>query len=548
MDISDHGPLVECVPNFSEGRDDAAIAEIAGAVMGVGGVLLLDVDPGRAAHRTVMTFAGPPEAVVEAAFRAIRKAVELIDMRGHHGAHPRLGAADVCPLVPLAGVTMEETVELARRLGERVGRELDVPVYLYGHAATAPHRASLAAVRAGGYEGLAAKMARPEWRPDFGPAEPRLRSGATAIGARDLLVAYNVNLDTADARVAGAIAADVRESGRVTTADDGQRVRVPGTLKGVRALGWYIEEYGCAQVSVNLTDLAATPVHVAYEEVKKKAAEREVKVTGSELIGLIPLAALLAAGRDALRRQGRSVEVHEEELVAAAVEALGLAALGPFAPRRRVLEHRLRDEAEKLARLPLRGFADAVAAGTPLPGGGSATAAVAALGAALGTMVARLSAKRGGEEFTRWAELGRRLKDELLDLVDADARVYEQLLKARRLPRDTDEHRAARAQAIAAATRQAIEVPWRVMQRSLTVMGLARFVVESGLRSAAADATVGALAARAALRGAFLNVRANAAGLNDRDYVDEKLLAGRTCADRAERLEREILREIFRFR
>lgn len=534
MEIAGPGPLVECVPNFSEGRDERVIAEIAAAVDAVGGVRLLDVDSGRAAHRTVMTFAGPPEAVAEAAFQAIRAAIARIDMRRHHGEHPRLGAADVCPLVPLAGVTMEETARLARRLGERVGRELDVPVYLYGHAASAPHRASLAVVRAGQYEGLAAKLARPEWRPDFGPAELRPRSGAVALGARDLLVAYNVDLDTADARVAAAIAADVRESGRQATVD-GRRVRVPGTLKGVRALGWLIEEYGRAQVSLNVTDLAATPVHAVWREVTQKAADRGVRVLGAELVGLIPLASLVAAGRDALG----SNEASEEELVAAAVAALGLDALRPFDPSKKVLEYRLRDTADDLARLSLEGFAAAVAAGTPLPGGGSATAAVGALGAALGAMVARLSAAKRAE-LAPQAELGRLLKDELLRLVDEDARVYERLMRARRLPRES----ASRARAVAEATRGAVEVPFRVMQRSLTVMGLVRAVVETGLPSAAADAAVGALAARAALRGAFLNVRVNVAGLDDRDYVDEKLLAGLTLVDRADRLEREILGRI----
>jgi glutamate formiminotransferase/formiminotetrahydrofolate cyclodeaminase len=558
MDFTRHSPLVECVPNFSEGRDQDVIAKIAAAIESVAGVKLLDVDPGHATHRTVVTFVGDPEAVVEAAFRAIRRACELIDMRRHRGEHPRMGATDVCPLVPVANVSMEETVRHARELARRVGEELDVPVYLYEHAATSPQRKNLATIREGEYEGLAEKLARPEWRPDYGPAELRPRAGATVIGARDFLVAYNVNLNTTSTRRATAIANDLREKGRkkrlggkpgapVVHDADGEPVWEPGALKGVKGLGWFIAEYGIAQVSLNVTDISVTPVHVAFEEACKRAEARGLRVTGSELVGLIPLKAMLDAGRYFLRKQQRSLGVSQEEIVKIAVKSLGLDDLYPFDPDKKIIEYRLRDGAgEPLARLDLKGFADATAAESPAPGGGSVAACVGALGAALGTMVANVSSHKIGwderwEEFSRWAEQGQALKDELLHLVDEDTRAFNALLAAFRLPSQTPEEEKARRQAVAAATRRAIEVPFQVMQRSLAAMEIAGAMVATGLPSSVSDAAVGALCARAALRGGLFNVKINAVGLEDRDFADETILAGTTLADRAERLEREIL-------
>ncbi len=551
-------PLVECVPNFSEGRDEAVIAAITGTIETVDGARLLDVDPGRSTHRTVVTFAGSPEAVVEAAFRAISKAAELIDMRKHSGEHPRMGAIDVCPLVPISGLTMEETVGWARKLAERVGRELSIPVYLYEYAATSPRRRNLARIREGEYEGLEDKLRRPEWKPDFGPAEFRPRSGATVIGARDFLVAYNVNLNTTSSRRATAVAWDVREKGRVKRQGekpggkvvrdaDGKKVWQPGTLPGVKAIGWYIEEYGIAQVSLNITDLRQTPVHRVFEEVAAKARARGLRATGSELVGMIPLAAMLDAGRHFLAKQERSLGVSEAELLKIAVRSLGLDELAPFEPERKIIEYRLRDASDDpLVRMDLRAFADETASESVAPGGGSVAAYLGALGAALGTMVANLSSHKRGwddrwEEFSRWAERGQALKDELLRLVDEDTRAFHRIGAAFRLPKKTAEEKAARREAIAEATRGAIEVPFHVMERSLEAMEVAAAMAENGMASSASDAGVGAIAARAAIRGAMLNVEINAAGFDDRDWVEEKLEAARELAAEAERREAEIL-------
>lgn len=563
MVLSPGSPLVECVPNFSEGRDAAILDTIAEAIRGVDGVELLDVDPGRDTNRTVMTFVGGPDAVVEAAFRAVSTAAERIDMRGHRGEHPRMGATDVCPLVPVANVTMEEVAELARRLGERVGRELDIPVYLYEKAATRPERQNLAAVREGEYEGLAAKLADPEWAPDFGPAELRPRAGATAIGARDFLVAYNVNLNTTSARRAIQIAFDVRERGRkkreggrpggaVVRDAEGRPVWEPGTLEATKGIGWYIEEYGLAQVSLNLTDLSLTSIHVAFEEVTKKAAARGVRVTGSELVGLVPLQAMLDAGRYFLRKQERSLGLPEEEIVRIAVKSLGLDDLTPFDPLERIIEYRLRDAAaERLASMSAKALAHETASESVVPGGGSVAAYVGALGASLATMVANITSHKRGyderwEEFSRWAEQGQALADELLRLVDEDTRAYEDLRAAFRLPAESNVERVERDAAIAAATRRAIEVPFTVMQRSLAAMEICAAMARDGLPASASDAGVGALAARAALRGAFLNVRINLADFDVADfemkaYAAEKLLAGETMVARATAYEEEIL-------
>jgi glutamate formiminotransferase/formiminotetrahydrofolate cyclodeaminase len=545
--------LIECVPNFSEGRNPETIRRITERIETVEGVTLLHTDPGKATNRTVVTFAGEPDAVVEAAFRAIGAAAELIDMRHHHGEHPRMGATDVCPLVPISGISMEETAEHARRLAERVGRELNIPVYLYEASQPNPARKSLAVIRAGEYEGLAARITQPAWKPDFGPAAFNSRSGATVIGARGFLVAYNVNLNTTSTRRANAVAFDVREAGRprreghpltgkIVTDSDGSPVSVPGTLKAVKAIGWYIEEYGIAQVSMNLTDLAVTPIHLAFEEVCRSAEARGMRVTGSELVGLVPLSAMLDAGRHFLRKQQRSLGVPDSEIIHIAVKSLGLDELAPFRPEERIIEYRLRGVAPaRLASMTLAQFANATAAETAAPGGGSTAAMLGALGAALGTMVANLSAHKRGwderwEEFSRWAERGQELKEELLHLVDADTSAYEQVMTAIALPKGTPEEQAARRDALERANRGAIEVPWTVMRTAHEVFDLVEAMAERGNPASASDAGVGALATRAAVRGAWLNVRTNVAGLKDRSAVAEIMSEGaRLEADAAER-------------
>ncbi len=558
MEFSPQTPLVECVPNFSEGRDEATIAQITAEIGTVDGVKLLDVDPGKATHRTVVTFVGVPDAVVDAAFRAVKKAAELIDMSQHRGEHPRMGATDVCPLVPVANVTMEETVAYARQLAERIGGELDFPVYLYESAATSPERKNLAVVREGEYEALPEKLGRPEWKPDFGPAEFRPRQGATAVGARDFLVAYNVNLNTTSARRALAVALDVRERGRkkrqgggpggkLIRDADGNPVWEPGTLKAVKGVGWFIEEYGIAQVSLNLTDIKTTPVHVAFDEVCRAAQARGLRVTGSELVGLIPLQAMLEAGRYFLRKQQRSLGVSEEETLKIAVKSLGLDELYPFDLNEKIIEYRLRDKStERLVSMDLKAFANETASESPAPGGGSIAAYLGALGAALATMVANLSSHKRGwderwEEFSEHAEKGQKLKDELLRLVDEDTHAYNRLLAAHRLAGQTEEEKKARDTAVADATRYAIEVPFRVMERSLASMDVLKAMASSGLPSSISDAGVGALCARSAFFGAFLNVKINLAGLDDKPYGEEKVAAGEKMAQEVERREKEIL-------
>ena len=552
-------PLIECVPNFSEGRDPEVIRRITDAAASVDGASLLHVDPGKATNRTVVTFAGEPEAVAEAAFRAIRTAAELIDMRRHHGEHPRMGATDVCPFVPISGISMEETAQHARRLAERVGSELGIPVYLYEASQPDAARRSLASIRAGEYEGLEAKLRDPKWRPDFGPASFNPRSGATAIGARDLLVAYNINLNTTSTRRANAVAFDVREAGRPKREGNmltgkiirdaaGEAETIPGTLKAVKAIGWYIEEYGIAQVSMNLTNLAVTSLHVAFDEVVRAAAARGLRVTGSELVGLVPLGAMLDAGRHFLRKQQRSLGVSEGELVHIAIRSLGLAELGPFVPEERIIEYRLRrPEDRRLASLPLDRFADETAAETPAPGGGSVAAAVGALGAALGTMVANLSAHKRGwderwEEFSGYAETGQALKAELLRLVDADTAAFNRVLEALAMPKGNPAEEAARRAALEAANRGAIEVPWMVMRTAFKVFDVAGPMAEHGLKASASDAGVGAVCARAAVRGAWLNVRTNAAALADRGAVADILTEGERLERDAAAREAEILR------
>jgi glutamate formiminotransferase/formiminotetrahydrofolate cyclodeaminase len=539
--------LLECVPNFSEGRDPRVIQQITDRIAAVEGVRLLNVDPGKATNRTVVTFVGEPEAVVEAAFQAIKLAGELIDMRRHTGEHPRMGATDVCPLVPISGITMVEAAEYARQLGERVGRELTLPVYLYEAAQANPARQNLAVIRAGEYEGLPQKMTRPEWRPDFGPATFDAQRGATVIGARDFLVAYNVNLNTTSTRRAYAVAFDVREAGRTVKQPDGTEVQQPGTLKAVKAIGWFIPEYGVAQVSMNLTDVAITPVHVAFDEVVRAAEARGVRVTGSELVGLVPLQCLLDAGRHFLARQQRSLGVSEAELVKIAVRSLGLDELTPFHPEERVIEYLLRDaSATRLVAMTVAQFAEETAAESAAPGGGSVSAAVGAFGAALGTMVANLSSHKRGwdhrwKEFSDHAEAGQRAVKELLFLVDEDTRAFDRVMAGFGMPRGTDAEKAARRLAIDTATLEATRIPFRVMETVLGVMPLIKTMAEHGQPSSVSDAGVGALCARAAVMGAYLNVQINAASLKTNAEAADLVARGAGMAARAQQLEDETL-------
>jgi glutamate formiminotransferase/formiminotetrahydrofolate cyclodeaminase len=534
--------LIECVPNFSEGRDLEVIRKITARIESVEGATLLHVDPGKATHRTVVTFAGAPTAVVEAAFRAIATAAETIDMRRHRGEHPRMGATDVCPLVPISGISLEETAELARQLGERVGRELGIPVYLYEASQPDPARKNLSVIRSGEYEGLPKKLADSAWKPDFGPAEFNPRSGATVIGARDFLVAFNVNLNTTSTRRANAVAFDVRESGR------GEPPRnIPGTLKAVKAIGWYIEEYGIAQVSMNLTDLRVTPLHVAFDETCRAAEARGLRVTGSELVGLIPLASMLEAGRHFLRKQQRSIGVSERELIRIAVRSLGLADLTPFDPAQRIIEYRLRAPGDRaLASLSLEEFADLTASESVAPGGGSVSAAIGALGVSLGAMVANLSSHKRGwddrwEEFSRWAERAQSLKDRLLRLVDEDTRAFNKVMQALALPRSTGEEQRVRADALQAANLGALEIPWQVMQVATEGWELIAAMARDGNPASASDAGVGALALRAAIRGAWLNVRTNATGIEDKRAIAGILADGARLEAEAAAREGEIL-------
>ncbi|HEY9113400.1 MAG TPA: glutamate formimidoyltransferase, partial [Bacteroidales bacterium] len=517
--------LIECVPNFSEGRDMNVIKQITNEIEKVEGVKLLDVDPGAATNRTVVTFVGTPDEVVEAAFVAIKKAAEVIDMRHHKGEHPRFGATDVCPMIPVANISMEETAKYARKLAERVGKELGIPIYCYENAAFTPERRNLATVRAGQYEGLKEKLANPNWKPDFGPAEFNERvagSGVTAVGARDFLVAFNVNLNSTSTRRANAIAFDVRERGRPMREGDpltgkpvldekGNPVMLPGTLKSVKAIGWFIEEYGVAQISMNLTNISITPVHIAFDEVCKKAEERGIRVTGSELVGLIPLNAMLEAGEYFLKKQQRSVGVDNDELIKIAIKSMGLNDLKPFNPKERIIEYLLEGDSKKLVDMTVTGFANETASESPAPGGGSISALAGALGVSLATMVANLSSHKRGwddrwEEFSDWAEKGQKLKDELLFLVDEDTRSFNKIMDAFGLPKNTDAEKKIRTETIQAASRYAMQVPYRVMKVSLETMEIIRAMAETGNPNSVSDAGVGALCALTAVEGAYLNV------------------------------------------
>ena len=530
--------IIECVPNFSEGRDMAVIKQITDVIEAVEGVKLLDVDPGKATNRTVVTFVGEPEAVIEAAYQAIKKAGEVIDMSKHTGEHPRMGATDVCPLIPVAGISMEETAQYAQKLAKRVGEELNLPIYLYEEAQPNKKRSNLSVIRGGEYEGFFDKIKLPEWKPDFGPAVFDAKRGATVIGGRDFLIAYNVNLNTKSTRIANSIAFDVREAGRVkrighpvlgelVTDENGEAVREPGTLKSVKAIGWYIEEYAVAQISMNLTNMNVTPVHIAFDEVCRKATERGVRVTGSELVGLIPLKAMLDAGRYFLNKQGRSEGVSEEELIFIAIKSMGLDELGAFNPQEKIIEYKLRNSAdEKLVNMTLKEFANETASESPAPGGGSIAAYVASLGMALGTMVANLSAgKRGWEDrkdfFSEWAINGQELKKALIAAVDEDTRAFNRIMEAFGLPKGTDEEKKARTQAIEDATKYACDVPYKVMELAYSGLVLLEQMIEKGNPNSITDAGVGVLCVKTAVRGAYFNVLVNAQGLKDRAFADD---------------------------
>jgi glutamate formiminotransferase / formiminotetrahydrofolate cyclodeaminase len=553
--------LIECVPNFSEGRNPAVIEQIAEVIRQTEGVKLLNIDPGKATNRTVITFTGEPAKVVEAAFQAIRKAAELIDMKYHLGEHPRFGATDVCPLVPLSGISMEETVEWARKLAKRVGEELGIPAYCYEYAASRPERVSLANCRAGEYEGLQNKLSHQDWKPDYGPSvwnESIATTGAIAIGARNFLIAYNVNLNTTSVRRANSIAFDVREAGRILregdpvtgkiiTDDAGEPKRVPGSLKKVRAIGWFIEEYGIAQISMNLTDTGVTPMHIAFDEVCEKARLRGIRVTGSELVGLIPLNEILEAGRYFLHKQQRSEGVSDAELIKIAVRSLGLDELSPFDPKKRIIEYLL-DEGSpaKLVDFSVRKFTEETASESPAPGGGSVAALTGALGASLGTMVANLSSHKRGwddrwEEFSGWAEKGKYYYSALLRCVDEDTRAFNRLMDTFGLPKNTPEEKTLRKESIQAATLNAMLVPLKVMQLASGSMEVLKAMSETGNPNSVSDAGVGALCARTAVRGAWLNVKINAGGLNDREKAGEIMNEAASIAEQAEILEKEIL-------
>ena len=549
--------LVECVPNISEGRRPEIYNAVAAAAAAVSGVTVLNVDPGSDTNRTVITFVGEPEAVLEGAFQLIRRGVELIDMSTHRGAHPRIGAVDVVPFIPVADVTMEECVDMARRLGERVGRELSVPVYLYEYACSAPHRRNLADIREGEYEGCARKLKDPRWKPDFGPGDFVARSGATVIGARKFLVAYNVNLNTLDKRLATRVAFDVRERGRMKRDEEGnpildakgEAVWEPGLLKSVKAVGWVIPEFGCAQVSINLTDLDVTPLHVAFDTCDERARDRGLRATGSEIVGLVPKQVLLDAGRHYLAKMGRPSGVPESALIHTAIRTLGLSEVKPFDPKERIIEYRLAQPA-RLASMTVRDFIDELSSDSPAPGGGSVSALAASMGAALASMVAVLSHTKKGfeskqEELDRIAVRGQELKDKLLAAVDADTAAFDRLLDAMRMAKNTPEEIAARDQALVDATIGAAEVPLGVLESCPEVIELCRQIARIGLQASLSDAGVGAQVGRAAAAGAYQNVCINLAGLSDHARRDALLKradeAWRKAQESHVAAEREIL-------
>lgn len=520
--------IIECVPNISEGRNEAKIKAITSVVETVEGVKLLDVDAGKATNRTVITFVGEPEKVIKAAFLLIKKAAELIDMSNHKGEHPRFGATDVCPLIPIAGITMEETVVYAHKLAKRVGEELSIPVYCYENAATEEKRKNLANCRSGEYEGLKEKLANPEWKPDFGPSkftESVIKSGAIAISARDFLIAYNVNLNSTSTRRANAIAFDVREAGRIVK-ENGVEKRVPGKLKAVKGIGWYIDEYGIAQISYNLTNISITSMHVAFDETCKAAQARGLRVTGSELIGLIPLQAMLDAADYFLIKQQRSLGCSEKEKIKIAVKSLGLDELKPFIPEEKIIEYILqKNDSKKLIDLTLKDFSDETAAESMAPGGGSISAYVGTLGIALGTMVANISGHKQGwddkwEYFSEWATKGQAYKKTLLHLVDEDTNAFNKIIDGFRMPKETDEEKQLRTEAIENATKYATEVPFKVMETAYQSLEVMQAMLTNGLQSSLSDGAVGVLCAKAAVTGAYFNVKINAKDIKDRVFAE----------------------------
>src|SRR6266513_2228962 len=529
--------LIECVPNFSEGRDQNVIRQVTDAIKSVEGVSLLDVDPGASTNRTVVTFVGRPDAAVEAAFRAIKKAAELIDMRKHKGAHPRMGATDVCPFIPVSNVSWDEAVECAHKLGKRVGEELKIQVYLYEKAAKDKSRSNLAVIRAGEYEGFAEKIKKPEWKPDFGPAKLNEKAGATAIGAREFLVAYNVNLNTKSVRRANSVAFDVREQGRFKTEDgtpsgkpildaNGEPVRIPGMLKHVKGIGWFVKEYGIAQVSMNLTNIEETPLHAAFEACFEAANKRGLRVTGSEIVGMVPKKCLTDAGRYFLRKQKWSEGASEEELIDIAVRSMGLSELKHFDPREKVIELKIQSDSKSLVKMNLREFCNETLSDSAAPGGGSVAALMGALGASLGGMVANLSAgKRGWDDkleyFSQWAVKAQQLKDELLRLVDEDTVAFSKVMAAFALPKQSVEEKAARTAAVESATKYAAEIPLKVMETAAKSFELLAEMAEKGNPNSISDVGVGIYATRACVDGAALNVRINLAALKDEKFKSD---------------------------
>lgn len=527
--------LIECVPNFSEGKDLAVINQITAAIETVEGISLLDVDPGNATNRTVVTFVGEPEAVVQAAFLGIQKAAELIDMSKHQGEHPRMGATDVCPMIPVANISMEETAKYAQQLAQKVGEELQVPVYLYEEAQSDKNRSNLSVIRSGEYEGIADKITQSEWKPDFGPAKFNPSTGNTAIGARDFLIAYNINLNTKSTRIANRIAFDVREAGRVKREgnpysgkvvkdENGDDIRIPGSLKHTKAIGWYIEEYKVAQISMNLTNYKETPIHVAFDEVCERSRDRGTRVTGSELVGLIPLQAMLDAGEYFLEKQGISKGLSEKEIIHIAIKSMGLDELGEFDPNKKIIEYALEGKQQRLIDMKVNDFVDLTASEAPAPGGGSISALCGAMGIALGAMDGNLSAnKRGWEDrtafFSELSVKAQSIKKELLSLVDEDTAAFNKIMDAFGLPKDTDEDKKARKHAIEMASQYATEVPFKTMEVAYSSVPILKEMVEKGNPNCLSDAAVGLICVKTAVRGAYFNVRINAKGLGDQDYA-----------------------------
>jgi glutamate formiminotransferase / formiminotetrahydrofolate cyclodeaminase len=547
--------LIECVPNFSEGVNLEIIKQITNEIENINGVRLLDVDPGAATNRTVVTFVGTPDAVVEAAFVAIKKASELIDMRTHKGEHPRMGATDVCPFIPVSNVSMEECIACAKALGERVGKELNIPVYLYESAAQKEDRKNLATVRSGEYEGWADKIKDANWAPDFGPTIFNEKSGCTVIGARDFLVAYNVNLNTTSVRRANSVAFDLRENGRVIEEngkkildENGEPKRQAGLLKSVKAIGWYIQEYAIAQISMNLTNINNTPLHIAFDKACERAAARGMRVTGSELVGLLPLKCMTDAGKYFLEKQKRSVGVSEQELIRIAINSMGLNEVAQFDPQKKIIEYVLQDDSKApLINMKLNNFAHETASESAAPGGGSISAYVGALGVSLGTMVANLSShKKGWDEqwktFSEWAEKGQALKDELLKLVDEDTNAFNKIMDAFALPKNNDEEKTLRSNAIQNATLFATEIPFKTMQKSMQCFEIIKAMAQIGNPNSVSDAGVGALCVRTAVYGAYLNVKINASGLKDKTTAEKFITDASTMLADANKQEQEILK------